>query len=55
MADPRFTIPLDDLEAGARVAREEQVEVQADITHPPSAAPDGLRYGDGMSGDVDGD
>ena len=55
MADPRFTIPLEELVAGARVDREQQVEVQAEVAHPPSAAPDGLFYGDGMSGDVDGD
>jgi hypothetical protein len=55
MADPRFTIPLEELVAGVQVDRAEQVELQADVVHPPSARPDGLFYGDGMSGDVDGD
>ncbi|WP_155858950.1 hypothetical protein [Candidatus Blastococcus massiliensis] len=55
MADPRFAIPLEELVAGAQVAREEQVEVQADVPVPPATGPDALRYGDGMSGDVDGD
>ncbi len=55
MADPRYAIPLDEFVAGAEVAREEQVEVQAEpvVPAPPYGAP--LPYGDGMSGDVDGD
>ena len=55
MADPRYAIPLDELVAGARVAREEQVELQTDPVPPAPAYGDPLRYGDGMSGDADGD
>jgi hypothetical protein len=55
MADDRYAIPLDELVAGAQVAREAQVEVHPE---PGAAAPaygDPLRYADGMGGDADGD
>lgn len=55
MVDPRYAIPLEEFVAGAEVARAEQVEVQAEPVVPPSAYGDPLRYGDGMSGDADGD
>lgn len=55
MTDPRFAIPLEELVAGAQVAREDQVEVQADVPVPPPAGLGVPFYGDGMTGDVDGD
>lgn len=55
MVDPRYTIPLDDFVAGAQVARDEQVELQAEPVAPPPVHGDPLRYADGMSGDADGD
>ncbi|WP_170977846.1 hypothetical protein [Blastococcus sp. CCUG 61487] len=56
MTENRFAIPLEDLVAGAQVAREDQVEVQQDaVVPPPDEVLGGPFYGDGMSGDVDGD
>lgn len=55
MTDPRYRIPVDELVAGAQVALEEQVEVQADSVAPATAYGDRLPHGDGMTGDVDGD
>ena len=55
MTDPRYAIPLDEFVAGAQVAREDQVEVQTHAAVPPPVPGDPLPYGDGMSGDVDGD
>ena len=55
MADPRYEISLDELVAGAQVAREAQVEVQTDVVVPAPARGDVLPYGDGMTGDIDGD
>ncbi len=55
MVDPRYAIPLEAFLDGAQVAREEQVEVQAEPVVPAPVYGDPLRYGDGMSGDVDGD
>ena len=55
MADPRFAIPLDEFLAGAQVAPEDQVEVQVDAVVPSPGYGDVLPYGDGMSGDADGD
>ena len=56
MADPRYAIPLDELVAGVQVAREQQVvEVPTQSSLPAPAAVDPLPYGDGMSGDADGD
>ncbi|MGY2128617.1 hypothetical protein [Blastococcus sp. SYSU DS0617] len=55
MADPRYAIPLDEFVDGARVARDEQVEVQAQPVVPAPARGEPLPYGDGMTGDADGD
>lgn len=55
MGDPRYAIPLDEFTAGAEVPRAEQVELQAEPVVPPRAVGDPLPYGDGMSGDADGD
>ncbi|SDF08917.1 hypothetical protein SAMN05660662_1055 [Blastococcus aurantiacus] len=55
MVDPRYAIPLEEFVAGAQVARDEQIEVQAEPAVPAPAYGDGLRYADGMSGDADGD
>ena len=55
MADPRYAIPLDQFAAGTEVAREEQVEVQAEPVVPAPVLGDPLPYGDGMAGDADGD
>jgi hypothetical protein len=55
MADPRYAIPLDEFVAGAQVAPEEQVEVQAEPVVPAPVLADPLRHADGMAGDADGD
>jgi hypothetical protein len=56
MTEPRYSIPLDELEAGARVPVSEQVEVQAEPGQPtPDWRAGTPPYGDGMSGDADGD
>jgi hypothetical protein len=55
MADPRYAIPLDELVAEARVAREEQVELQAQPVVPTGAYGAPLPWADGMTGDADGD
>ena len=55
MVDPRYAIPLEEFVAGAEVARAEQVEMQAESVVPGPASGDALRYGDGMTGDADGD
>ena len=55
MVDPRYAIPLEEFVAGAEVARAEQVEMQAVPVVPAPAGGDPLPYGDGMSGDADGD
>jgi hypothetical protein len=55
MADPRYAIPLEEFVAGAEVARAEQVEVQAEPVVPAPARGEALPYGDGMTGDADGD
>ena len=55
MADPRYAVPLEEFVAGVEVARTDQVEVQAEPAVPPPALGEPLPYGDGMSGDIDGD
>lgn len=56
MTEQRYSIPADELFASARVPVTEQVEMQAEAQRPPEGASTGaLLYGDGMSGDVDGD
>lgn len=55
MTDPRYAIPLDELVAGVEVTREAQVELQAEPVVPPPAPGEVLPYGDGMTGDADGD
>lgn len=55
MADPRYAIPLEEFVAGAEVTRAEQVEVQAEPVVPAPVHGQPLPYGDGMTGDADGD
>ena len=56
MTEQRYTISVDELVAGARVPLEEQVEVQAEPRLPATDWSSGVNpYGDGMSGDADGD
>jgi len=56
MTEPRYSIPLDELVAGARVPVTEQVEVQAEPRQPATDWSAGVHpFGDGMSGDADGD
>jgi hypothetical protein len=56
MTEQRYSIPVDELVASARVPVADQVEVQPDHRQPPAdGAPGALPYGDGMSGDADGD
>jgi hypothetical protein len=56
MTDSPYAIPADDLFAGARVARTDQVEMQA-VPEAGSGdwSPQLRPYGDGAGGDVDGD
>lgn len=55
MTEQRYSIPLDELVAGARVPAEAQVEVQAEPRQPAAGWAPGVHpYGDGMSGDADG-
>ena len=56
MTDSPYAVPIDDLIAGARIARSEQVEMHpAPVAGPAawSTAPD--RYLDGGGGDADGE
>ena len=56
MTEQRYSIPLDELVASARVPVSEQVEVQDQPRQPPTDWSAGVYpYGDGMSGDTDGD
>ena len=56
MTEQRYSIPVDELEASARVPAAEQVETQAEPQRPPADWSAGINpYGDGMSGDADGD
>ena len=56
MTDQRYSIPVDELVSGARVDVTDQVELQAEPQQPPEGWSTGvLPYGDGMSGDADGD
>ena len=56
MTQQRWSIPLEELEAGVRVPVTEQVETQAEPQRPPAGWSAGVHpYGDGMSGDADGD
>ena len=56
MTEQRWSIPVDELVADARVPVEEQVEVQAEPRLPATDWSSGLHpYGDGMAGDADGD
>ena len=56
MTEQRYSIPVDDLVSSARIPVGEQVEVQAEPRQPaPDWSFDVLPYGDGMSGDADGD
>jgi hypothetical protein len=56
MTEQRYSIPVDELEASARVPVAEQVETQAEPQRPPADWSAGVNpYGDGMSGDADGD
>ena len=56
MAEPRYSIPVDELVAGARVPVAEQVEIQAEPREPATDWSTGLiPCADGMGGDADGD
>jgi hypothetical protein len=56
MAEQRYAIPVDELVSSAQVPVGEQVETQAYPGHPPADwSTGGHPYGDGMSGDADGD
>jgi hypothetical protein len=56
MTDQRYSIPVDELVSSARVDVTDQVELQAEPRQPPAGwSPGVLPYGDGMSGDADGD
>jgi hypothetical protein len=56
MTDQRYSIPVDELVSSARVDVTDQVELQAEPQQPPAGWSTGvLPYGDGMSGDADGD
>lgn len=56
MTEKRYSIPADELESSARVPVGDQVEVQAEPRQPGSDWSAGVTpYGDGMSGDADGD
>lgn len=55
MVDPRYAIPLEEFVAGAQVAQEQQVEVQAEPAAPAPAYGDPLRYAGGTGGDADGE
>ena len=56
MTEKRYSIPVDELESSARVPVTDQVEMQSQprqhgVDWSTGVAP----YGDGMSGDADGD
>ena len=56
MTEQRYSIPVEELVAGARVPVGEQVEVRAEPQHPaPDRSAGTTPYGDGMSGDADGE
>ena len=56
MTEQRYSIPVDELVAGAQVPLEAQVEVQAEPRGPATDWSSGVNpYGDGMTGDADGD
>jgi len=56
MAEQRYSIPVDELVSSARIPLPDQVEVQDEPRQPATDRSAGLYpYGDGMSGDVDGD
>jgi hypothetical protein len=56
MTEPRFSIPVDELVAGVEVPLDAQVEEQAEPRRPATDWSAGVHpYGDGMSGDADGD
>jgi hypothetical protein len=57
MTPNRYAVPLEQLDS-VRVAESEQVSAQPDTQHPDStswAAPALHPFGDGMTGDADGD
>lgn len=56
MTEQRYTIPVDDLVSSARIPVADQVEGQAERQRPATDWSAGVHpYGDGMSGDADGD
>jgi len=56
MTENPYAIPMDEFVARARAAVADQVEVQAEPQQPPGDWSTGVNpYGDGMSGDADGD
>jgi hypothetical protein len=55
MTEQRYSISLDELEAGVRVPAAEQVEVQAEPHQPAPDMSAGVHpYWDDMAGDADG-
>jgi hypothetical protein len=55
MTERRYSIPVDELVAGARVPAEERVEVRAEPRLPATDWSAGVdAYGDGLAGDADG-
>lgn len=55
MTEQRYSIPVDELVASARVPAGDQVESQASPQPPGEGWAGVIPYGDGMSGDADGD
>jgi hypothetical protein len=56
MTENPYAIPAEELVNSARVPAAEQVEAQAEPQQPPSDWSTGrFPYGDGTSGDADGD
>ncbi|MGY2082181.1 hypothetical protein [Blastococcus sp. SYSU DS0539] len=57
MTENRFAVGLDDLEAGVRVERADQVAEQVPPGPPPATgwSTDPQPWADGAGGDVDGD
>jgi hypothetical protein len=55
MTESPYAIPVEEFVARTRVPVTDQVEVQSEPEHPADWSPGALPYGDGMSGDADGD
>jgi hypothetical protein len=56
MTPNRYAVPIDELESGARIPLADQVEEQAEAPREVVDWSSGTNlYGDGMSGDADGE